>query len=138
MLLGLPRLKTGLMRWKTIDSVDTLSAYFTETPFADRLAELWTGDARPDPIDSSRYILYVSECSLLTDDSAEYEKPTDYGTVKRDVRRGLVEKVLRKMGYSEADAAQKVDNCLAFEALIAPAIYTHDMYLAPADRVNIW
>ena len=136
--VGVAPLKNRVDAVEAIDSVDTLSAYFTETPFADRLAELWTGDARPDPIDSSRYILSVSDCALLMDDSAEYEKPTDYGTVKRDARRGLVEKVLRKMGYSEADAAQKVDNCLAFEALIAPALYTHEEQNRPDyyDRIR--
>ena len=136
--VGVAPLKNRVDAVEAIDSVDALSAYFTETPFADRLAELWTGDARPDPIDSSRYILSVSDCALLMDDSAEYEKPTDYGTVKRDARRGLVEKVLRKMGYSEADAAQKVDNCLAFEALIAPALYTHEEQNRPDyyDRIR--
>ena len=124
--VGMAPLKIQIDAVEAIDSVEALSTYFAETPAADRLAGLWDSGAMRDLTDSTRYVLSVSECTLLMDDSAEYEKPTDYGIIKRDARRELVEKMLKKMGYSEEDAAQKVDNCLAFEKLIAPVIYTNE------------
>ena len=129
--VGVAPLKAQVDAVEAIDSVDALSAYFAKTPAADQLAGLWEGGAMRDLTDSSRYILYVDSCPLLMDDSAEYEKATDYGIIKRDARRELVEKMLKKMGYSEADAAQKVDNCLAFESLVAPEIYTNEEHNRP-------
>ena len=123
---GVMPLKTQVDAVEAIDSVDALSAYFTEIPAADQLADLWEFDMMPDPSDSTRRILTVNECALMMDDSAEYEKLTDYGNIKRDARRELAEKMLKKLGYSEADAVQKVDNCLAYENLIAPVVYTNE------------
>ena len=124
--VGTAPLKAQVDTVEAIDSVDALSAYFAETPPADQLGDLWEFQVMPDPTDSSCYILEVNECALMMDDSAEYAKLTDYGAIKRDARRELAEKMLKKLGYTEADVAQKVDNCLAYESLIAPVLFTNE------------
>ena len=124
--VGTAPLKAQVDTVEAIDSVDALSAYFAETPPADQLGDLWKFQVMPDPTDSSCYILEVNECALMMDDSAEYAKLTDYGAIKRDARRELAEKMLKKLGYTEADVAQKVDNCLAYESLIAPVLFTNE------------
>ena len=135
--LGVAPLKAQVDVLEAIDSVDAMTAYFTATPFADQLGGLWDGGSMTDLNDSSRKILAVDSCDLLMDDSAEYETPTDYGITKRDARGELAQKLLKKLGYSEADASQKFDNCLAFEALIAPVIYTNEEQKNPNSNSRI-
>ena len=135
--VGITPLKAQVDAVEALDSVDALSGYFAETPSVDQLSSLLVCKGITDLTDSSRYILSVDSGDLLMDDSAEYEKLTDYGTIKRDARRELAEKLLKKMGYSEADAAQKLDNCLAFEGLIAPVIYTNEEQNSPDYNAKI-
>ena len=49
------------------------------------------------------------------------------GAIVKQAVTELAGKMLVKLGYSEAEAAQKIDNCFAFETM-----------LAPADRVIVW
>lgn len=99
-------------------------AYFVETPAEDLLSSLWAAGPNTDLEDSDHYILSVTDAPLLLDDSAEYANLTDYGAIRKEALSTLVEKMLVKLGYAEDEARQKFENCLAFEALLAPAILT--------------
>ena len=124
--LGIQPLKEEIDAVEAIDSIDTLTAYFLETPVEDQAGGLWSSGATVDLADSTRYILAVADCSLLLDDSAEYSELTDYGAIKKDAYTELAQKMLIKLGYSEAEAQQKIDNCFAFENLFAPVVYTNE------------
>ena len=124
--LGVAPLKEEIGRVEAIGTLDALTAYYLETPAEDRAGSLWTAGSTVDFADSSRQMLYVSSFSLLLKDSAEYAALTDYGAVRKAAATELAQKMLVKLGYSEAEAQQKIENCFAFEAMVAPVIYTNE------------
>ena len=124
--LGTAPLKEALAPVEAISSIDELSAYFVNTPDEDELAPLFYAGSYPDSKDSTKYMLTVTDAGLLLGDSAEYEKLTDYGAIKKDALTELARKMLVKLGYTEKEAQQKIDNCLAFETMLAPALYTNE------------
>lgn len=122
--LGVQPLKAETDAVEAIDSIDALTAYFLETPPEDRAGSLWNCSLRIDLSDSSRYILAVNSRSLLLGDSAEYSRLTDLGAIKKKAYTELARKMLIKLGYTEEEAARKIENCFAFEGMFAPSVYT--------------
>ena len=82
-------------------------------------------------MDSNHRIMIVADAELLLGDSAEYAALTPYGEIGKQAITELAEKMLLKLGYSEDEAAQKIDNCFAFETMLAPAIYTSEEQQRP-------
>ena len=68
----------------------------------------------------------MSTAGLLLGDSAEYRELTDYGAIKKDAFTEYVAKLLTKLGYSEEEAAQKIENCFAWETMISEAMFTNE------------
>ena len=124
--LGVAPLKEEIDRVEAVDTLDAMSAYFLELPVESQAGKLWAVESEPDLADSTRRILSMGSCPLLLEDSAEYAAMTDYGAVRKAAATELTRKMLMKLGYSEADAAQKIENCFAFEAKVAPVIYTNE------------
>ena len=129
--LGVSPLKEITDTVEDISGIDELMAYFVETPAEKQLGALWGGGASQDLADSSRYILTIADPGLLLKDSAEYRELTPYGTIRKDAYTVLADKMLRKLGYSEEEAAQKIDNCFAFETMMADTIYTNEEQRSP-------
>lgn len=126
---------------ETIESVGTISdlnGYFLETAPEDCIATIWTVAVEPDLEDSSRNTLRIGLAPLLLEDSAEYSKLTEYGRIKQKAFSDLAQKMLEKLGYTETESRQKVENCFAFESRIAPAIYTNEELNKPdfSARMN--
>ena len=119
---GVAPLKEQVDAVEALDTVDALNTYFIEVPAADQLFALWGSGSGVDFIDSSRYSLYVEECGLLLDDSAEYSALTDYGRIKKEAWSELAEKMLVKLGYTNDEARQKIENCFAYETMLAAVI----------------
>ena len=128
---GVEPLKAQVEKLEAIDSIDALNAYWLEVPPEDQIASLWVSAATPDLTDSTRYILAVASAGLLLGDSAEYQELTDYGKIKKDAYTELAKKMLTKLGYTEDEAAQKIENCFAFETMLAPAVYTNEEQQRP-------
>ena len=124
--LGVSPLKEMTEAVEEISSIDELTSYYIETPLEKQLTCLWDCGSIQDFADSNRYILYVDNAGFLLDDSAEYRSLTPYGAVKKDAYTLLATKILRKLGYSEAEAAKKIDNCFALESMIAETAYTSE------------
>jgi len=124
--LGVTPLKETIAPVEAIDSVEKLSAYFAETRDEDELSSLYYAGSFRDQLDSSKYVLAVIDIDLLLGDAAEYEKLTDFGAMKKEAITELADKMLLKLGYTEEEAKQKIDNCFAFETMLAPALYTNE------------
>ncbi len=136
--VGVAPLKELTDAVEAIDSIDALTAYFLDVPVEDQLFSLWGAGSTTDLIDSSRHVLAVTSCALLLDDSAEYSEMTDYGAIKKEARSELARKMLVKLGYTEEEALQKIENCLAYEAMLAPVMYTNEQQGSPdhLSRIN--
>ena len=129
--LGVAPLKEQIAPVEAIDSIEKLSAYFVETRDEDELASLYFAGSTQDYLDSDRHVLAVMDIGMLLDDAAEYEKLTDYGAIKKDAITELAHKMLVKLGYTEDEAQRKIDNCFAFETMLAPALYTNEEQQKP-------
>ena len=136
--LGVAPLKERIDEIEAISSIDELTAYFVETPIEKQIGSLWGGSTMQDMADSSRYVLTVSDIGLLLEDSAEYRELTPYGVIKKTAYTTLAEKMLHKLGYSEEEAAQKIENCFAFETMLADVVYTNEEQQRPDyfGRIN--
>ena len=135
--LGVTPLKEAITPLEAVSSIDELSAFFVNTRDEDELAPLFYAGSYPDSKDSTKYVLTVMDAGLLLGDSAEYEKLTDYGAIKKEALTELADKMLIKLGYTEEEAQQKIDNCLAFETMLAPALYTSEDQQKPDFREKI-
>ena len=123
--LGVAPLKQMTDRAEAIASLDDLTAYLTEVPREEQLFSFWKNSVEIDPDDASRCILALDAPELLLDDSAEYSQLTSYGSIKKEARSDLARQMLIKLGYSEEAAAQKIENCLTFETLLSPSVFTN-------------
>lgn len=128
---GVVPLKKATDAIEAVNTIDGLNEYFLKTPVEDQPAALWVGASIPSLEDSSRNVLAVSSCPLLLGDSAEYGKLTDYGAIKKQAYSELARKMLIKLGYAEREALLKIENCLAFEAKLAPFIFSNEQKHAP-------
>ena len=124
--LGIAPLKERTDQIEAVSSIDEMTAYFLNVPAEEQLSVLWVAESIEDLADASHYILSVTSCELVLEDSAEYSKLTDFGAIKKEARSELARKVLVKLGYTEEEAAQKLDHCFAFETKLAPVIYTNE------------
>ena len=124
--VGVTPLKAQTEQVEAIGSIEELSTYLSATAPEDQLNAVWMCGSVEDLMDSSRRILVVMDAELLLGDSAEYAALTPYGETVKQAVTELAKKMLLKLGYSEDEAAQKIDNCFAFETMLAPAIYTSE------------
>ena len=129
--LGVAPLKERIDVVEAISSIDELMAYFVETPIEKQIGALWLASSMQDLIDSNRYVLAVTDAGLILEDSAEYRELTPYGELKKEAYTDLAEKMLLKLGYSEEEATQKIENTFAFETMTADAIYTSEEQQRP-------
>ena len=129
--LGVSPLKKLTEAVEKISSIDELTDYFVNTPVEQQLGALFSCESMQDLVNSNRYILSVGSARLLLDDSAEYRRLTPYGEVKKVANNELATKMLLKLGYSKEEAIQKIDNCFAFETMLAPSIYTNEEQSSP-------
>lgn len=122
--VGIAPLKEMVEKVDQIDSIDNMIAYYSETPVEDLLFTPFAINIMEDFDDSSIYALFVDANDLLMNDSGEYSKLTDYGSIRKEAAHTLAVNMLCKMGFTEEEAEEKFDNCLAFESAIAPSIFT--------------
>ncbi|MDO5139355.1 MAG: M13 family metallopeptidase, partial [Oscillospiraceae bacterium] len=106
----------------SIDSIDALTDYLGNTPLEDQLSSLYKCDITTDYDDSSSYILVIQTGDLMLKDAAEYQELTPLGNVRKDASETLVTNILGKLGYSKEEVAEKIENSLAFETQLAPAM----------------
>ena len=72
---------------KTTTGIDELNAWFLETPPGEQLVLPWEAVTGGDFKDSTKNMIMVASGSLLLKDSAEYIKLTDYGKIKRTLKK---------------------------------------------------
>ena len=136
--IGVAPLKEMTDAVEAISTLEALTAYFVETPFEDQIGAICGIGSSQDLADSSRYILTVGGGGLLLGDSAEYQELTPYGTVIKAAYSELAMKMLVKLGYSEEEAAQKLENCFSFETMLAPALLTSEEQQSPDYFARIY
>ena len=113
--VGVAPLKEMVDVVEGIKSLDDMTEYLVNTPGENRLCCLWTQEARQDPEEPGNSILSLKYGYYFLHDRAEYREMTDEGEYQKEVFTTFLQKMLVKLGYSEEEAAQKIDNCFAWE-----------------------
>ncbi|MBR6376151.1 MAG: M13 family metallopeptidase [Oscillospiraceae bacterium] len=128
---GVEPLRERTDRLEAIHSLSDMSAYFLEVPSWDRAAYLWTWqtganyqDSRFTNInildDDSRVIGETK--MLMLGDSSRYTGASAAEDPRWKARAELIKKLLLRLDYSEAEADRTLENCFAFETMLAGVI----------------
>ena len=137
---GVAPLKEQTDEVEKISSIEELNRYFTEVPYEEQLAplELWSCGNEESPEDRSIKILYISDPTLLLEDSAEYAAETPVGRNLRETKTDLARKMLVKLGYSGAEADAKIEACLTLEGMIAATVPSEEAHHLPGflEKIN--
>ena len=75
-----------------------------------------------DFMDSDKYVLYIGSSGLSLGDSDAYTNPSEFDKKKKVALSKYYTKLLTIAGYTEEQAASKVDDMYKFESMIAPYI----------------
>ncbi|MBQ3790838.1 MAG: FtsX-like permease family protein [Lachnospiraceae bacterium] len=119
---------------EALSSIEELSDYLSMTPPEETLAGLWNCAIQSDPMDADRYIITVSPSGLFLEDSAEYLNPTKEGRQLRGEKTALFLHLMKKIGYTEKEAERKIENCIAFEKMLAASCPTQAEKASPSYR----
>ncbi|MBQ6346494.1 MAG: M13 family metallopeptidase [Clostridia bacterium] len=106
---------------KGIDSLEALTEYLYDRNNLKRFYPL-TMSVGADFTDPDIYITQIGTPKLLLQDSAEYSERTQAGDLYYALYQQVIAYVLQRLGYSEDEAAQVIENAFAFEALMAAHI----------------
>ena len=106
---------------RAIDSLDALTAYLYDKANISRYFPLGMG-VGADLIDPDVYITQISTPNLMLSDAAEYTERTQAGELRYALNQQLGAFMLQKLGYTEAEAEQVIENAFAFETLMAAHI----------------
>ena len=128
---GLSELKGLVQNLMKIGTLDELSKYFMseESFYHDSvIADFGLGR---DNKDSESYNLELVATPLPLGDSAEYRTLTSNGERTKKMHDATVTYMLRRLGYSEEEAAKFLEMSFRFEKAIAEHMMTHEEIYSP-------
>ncbi len=103
---------------RRIDSLEAVTAYLCDRSNLKRNYPLAMA-VGADFIDPDIYITQIGTPALMLQDSAEYTQRTQAGELYATMYEQLGTYVLTRLGYSEDEAAQVIENAFALDALMA-------------------
>ena len=106
---------------RSIDSLEAVTGYLCDRSNLKRNYPL-TMSVGADLTDPDIYITQIGTPSLMLQDSAEYAERTQAGELYYTLYEQLGTYVLTRLGYSEDEAAQVIENAFALETLMAEHI----------------
>ena len=106
---------------RSIDSLEAVTGYLCDRSNLKRNYPL-TMSVGADLTDPDIYITQIGTPSLMLQDSAEYAERTQAGELYYTLYEQLGTYVLTRLGYSEDEAAQVIENAFALEGLMAEHI----------------
>ena len=104
-----------------IDSLEALTNYLYDRNNPSRFYPL-VMSVDTDLINPDIYMTQIGTPSLMLTDSAEYTERTQAGELYQALYEQLGMYMLTRLGYSDEDAAQVIENAFSFEALMAAHI----------------
>ena len=121
--IGYQELKTYAQDIMSISSIDELTAYLSDP---DRNIYMYgtpmiQGMVKADDEDALTNIMNIGNPALLSSDDPSFYTDEEDGMMRSIFRRLLVY-MLTRLDYSEAEAAELFERCLAFESHFVPAI----------------
>ena len=136
--LGVQPLKDVIGTVEKLSNIEELNEYCITVPYEKQSYLPFDFCPIVDYNDSSAYIMAVTSGPLMLEDSLEYSELSELGALLKEVWGDYVLYVLGRLGYTAEDAETVLENCYAFEDLLAPYIITSEEALEPdfIDRIN--
>lgn len=106
---------------RSIDSLEALTEYLYNTDNLLRYYPLSIAVAA-DYLNPDIYITQIGTPSLMLNDSEEYKERTQAGELNYALLKQLGTYMLQRLGLSEEETAEVIENAFAFEALMAEHI----------------
>lgn len=135
--VGAAPLKQLTDQVEALSSIDEMSEYLLQTPTELQLHSAWECGITINPNDSTSLVLAVAPKSLMLEDAGEYVQETELGALTRQAESQLAQKLLVKLGYTEEEAAAKIQNCLAFEGMLASAMHPDSFKHSPEYAASV-
>ena len=129
---------------RAIDSLEDMTAWFADSDkgglgayqgFTGCLFSYSVGISSDDP---TARVLEIGPVSLSLRDAAEYRELSENGKIFKDRMTARWSTMLSHLGFSEAQAAQMIDNTFAFEALLAAHEMDYEALENPANVASMW
>ena len=121
---GVSCLMPKVEEMEKLESIEDYFQYLFVKDWSDSIGHVVSGVPDTWVDDTSTKCISVDITSLILGDSAEYIHPTETGESKKLLYSYFAQTILQKLGYSEEEAAKKVENAFAFETLLAPYLFT--------------
>ena len=135
--VGAAPLKQLTDQVEALSSIDEMSEYLLQTPTEQQLHSAWQLSITINPNDSTSVVLAVAPKSLMLVDAGEYAQETELGALTRQAESQLAQKLLVKLGYTEEEATAKIQNCLAFEGMLASAMHPDSFKKSPEYAASV-
>lgn len=123
---GMAPVMEEIQKVEAITTIEELNTYILTSDPLDCMLPCFSSYVTRDPLNPEDYVGYATDSPLMLKDSAEYTERTELGQRYYDADVMLLEKLLPKAGYTPEEVQQKIENIFAWEAMIAPLIYTRD------------
>ena len=118
---GIEPLKPYIEKIKAIKSIEDLDMLLSDI-LQLNTASLYTFSVGSDFKDSNKKAFYINSTSLILGDSDYYNKPNEQAKLIEAATTKYLNKMLVLVGYSEEEAAKKVQDAYAFEKLFTDKI----------------
>ncbi|MBQ8067531.1 MAG: M13 family metallopeptidase [Solobacterium sp.] len=135
---GVTPLEETINRINAIKTTEELTAFIADPDASFGVPALLDFGTTESRNDASRYVTALGQTSLLLGEATEYQNRTELGDRMYESRLYLVKALLSRIGYTEAQAQDLLDQAIAFEAKLADVCYTSmDQYSPDFDtRIN--
>lgn len=116
---------------EAIKTLDGLTAYFKSEECLYHGAMIAGFGIGIDNRDSSAYNVELAATGLSLGDSAEYKKLTENGRRTKKMSEAVAAYMLKKLGYTEDEAQERIRRAFAFEEKLAGSMMTHGELYSP-------
>ncbi len=122
---GMKPVENIISEIKGITTIEELSDFITDPDKTFLVNQFFTIYNQPRLDDSSSYITTIDYDSFILDDAAEYKKRTEIGDRYYQAYLYGTKALLARLGYSEAQAEDMLNETLKLEAILAKKSYTN-------------
>ena len=142
--LGVSPAMPWLNELRAIDSLEAMTAWFADSDrgglaaYEDRGGCLISYGVSVSHDDPGARVMEIGPTGLSLGDPAEYRELSENGQIIKAQMTAAWTAILEHLGFSEAEAAQMIDNTFAFEALMAARQDDLDTQRNPENISNYW
>lgn len=129
--LGMEPVKPVIGDIARIRTLDELSDFICDPQRSNCVSAFVSIANETGLLDSSRYITYINNDTLLLEDAAEYTEMTSAGERAYEAKKALATAMLKRLGMKEDEAEARFNRVMGFEEKIARNALTRSDFNDP-------